>query len=431
MKIISLQAENVKNLKAVELKPDGTIVKISGKNGAGKSAVLDSLYMALAGDIVAEPIRKGQDRAEINVNLGEYLVRKVFTEAGARLEVRNSEGAKYPSPQALLDKIIGDLSFDPLEFKRMKPAEQRALLMKVAGLTFDDLNIKLTELREERTAVNRDVRNMEGTLSGLVEPNADTPDSKVSVSALLGEVRELHKEKECLLSTERHYTNLVQEVNRNKDRITLLQNEIAALDEDNARILRQIEAMAMAATGRTSASVGDKITAKQEEINNAESVNTAVDAANAYRNSKAELESAQGLSYDMTEQIKDLEGEKVMRAASAKFPLPGIGVNEEHVTFEDIPFSQISRGEQTRISTAMAMELNPTLRVIFIRDGSLLDSDNLAGIIKDAKDRNYQVWIENTTDTVGSGDVGIFIEDGSIVAVDGKAVQEATDNEKA
>ena len=49
MRIIRLQAENIKRLQAVEIEPHGDVVKITGKNGAGKSSVLDSIWMALAG----------------------------------------------------------------------------------------------------------------------------------------------------------------------------------------------------------------------------------------------------------------------------------------------------------------------------------------------------------------------------------------------
>ena len=43
MKILELRAENIKKLVAVEIKPDGNIVEITGKNGAGKTSVLDSI----------------------------------------------------------------------------------------------------------------------------------------------------------------------------------------------------------------------------------------------------------------------------------------------------------------------------------------------------------------------------------------------------
>ena len=49
MKIIRLKAENVKRLHAVEITPEGEVVVVAGKNGAGKSSVLDAITYALAG----------------------------------------------------------------------------------------------------------------------------------------------------------------------------------------------------------------------------------------------------------------------------------------------------------------------------------------------------------------------------------------------
>ena len=38
MKIVRLTAENIKRLVAVEITPDGNVVQITGKNGAGKTS---------------------------------------------------------------------------------------------------------------------------------------------------------------------------------------------------------------------------------------------------------------------------------------------------------------------------------------------------------------------------------------------------------
>jgi hypothetical protein len=83
------------------------------------------------------------------------------------------------------------------------------------------------------------------------------------------------------------------------------------------------------------------------------------------------------------------------------------------VLLNGIPFKQASGAEQLRASLAMAIALNPKLRVIRIADGSLLDSDNLALVEAAARENDFQVWIE----MVGDGDGrGIVIEDGEVRA---------------
>ncbi|MDE2470486.1 MAG: AAA family ATPase, partial [Bradyrhizobium sp.] len=65
MKIIRLESENIKGLRAVEVEPDGNVVIIGGKNGAGKSSVLDSMWYALGGKdaLPSKPIRNGEKKA--------------------------------------------------------------------------------------------------------------------------------------------------------------------------------------------------------------------------------------------------------------------------------------------------------------------------------------------------------------------------------
>jgi hypothetical protein len=72
------------------------------------------------------------------------------------------------------------------------------------------------------------------------------------------------------------------------------------------------------------------------------------------------------------------------------------------------------------VSVAIAMAANPKLRVIRIKEGSLLDPDGLALIGAMARDHDYQIWIERVD---ASGKVGIVIEDGQVIAVDGEPVK--------
>jgi len=81
MKIIGLVAQNVKNIKAIEIQADGKSVVLSGKNEVGKSSVIDAITMALTGQMVERPIKDGETRAEVVINLGDYIVKRVWTEA--------------------------------------------------------------------------------------------------------------------------------------------------------------------------------------------------------------------------------------------------------------------------------------------------------------------------------------------------------------
>lgn len=141
MHITELRAENIKRLVAVRVKPDGSLVVVGGNNGQGKTSLLDSIAMALGGkDLMpAEPLRRGAEKGQITVTLddGATIKRTLTSGGGGQLTVTNADGARYPTPQKLIDGLVGKLSFDPLSFSRMESKAQAATLRALVGL--DDL----------------------------------------------------------------------------------------------------------------------------------------------------------------------------------------------------------------------------------------------------------------------------------------------------
>jgi hypothetical protein len=103
------------------------------------------------------PIRKGENSGRIRLNLGELVVTRRFTESGSTLVVENADGARFPSPQKMLDDLIGELSFDPLAFSRMDGRQQYEELKRIAkiDLDMDALERASATDYESRTRMNR------------------------------------------------------------------------------------------------------------------------------------------------------------------------------------------------------------------------------------------------------------------------------------
>lgn len=76
-----------------------------------------------------------------------------------------------------------------------------------------------------------------------------------------------------------------------------------------------------------------------------------------------------------------------------------------------VPFNQGSDAEQLRASLGIAMALNPKLKVIRVRDGSLLDDDSMKIVEQMADKNNFQIFIERVD---SSGKVGIVMENGLV-----------------
>lgn len=426
MKIISLTAENIKKLRAVEITPDGALVQITGKNGMGKSSILDAIWWALAGtdNIQAAPIRKGAERARIRLDLGELVVERRFSEAGSSLTVENAEGARYKSPQAMLDALLGALAFDPLGFVNEKPKDQFETLRGIAKLDvdFDNLTALSRGDFERRTLINRDAKALRAQADGITLA-ANVPAEKVDTAALMDRMAEASKVNAEIETRKgrREQAEL---------RITQLRHAANAAMDQAASLRKQADEVEAGA--RQSDKEADELSTKlanadplpepvdvdelRLDLAAAEATNKQVEAklrkADLIKQAVAKEAEAQGL----TEAIEARDQVKADAIAKAEMPVPGLGFGEGIVTFNEVPFDQASTAEQIRVSVAIAMAANPKLRVIRIKEGSLLDEDGLALIAQMAADHDYQIWLERVD---SSGKIGVVIDDGNVVAVDG------------
>ena len=399
MKIINLKAENIKKIKAVDITPTDNTVVITGKNGQGKSSVLDSILYALGGkDALKDtpkPIREGQENASIELDLGDYKVVRTFNKLGTtRLEVLTKEGAKYSSPQSLLDDIVGRIAFDPLAFAQMRPDEQKAVLLDVLGLAkeVEELQGKYQVKYDERRDVGRDLKIAEGHLTSIKVPE-NAPTAPIDTAKVSQDLRE------------------AEEHNRQHDGLV---DDLDTANEDVARLEAELKEAKMAQIKATAALKGKKkidTTALETQINNATALNNAYQEVAEHKKADAQVKEFKTKQDGLTAEMKVIVDEKEKLITSAKLPIDGLNIDAEGVTFNGIPFSQLSSAEQLKVSLAIAMAMNPKLRVMRIMDGSLLDSENMKVIGEMAKAEDYQVWIERVED---AGKVGFLIEDGEV-----------------
>lgn len=406
MKIINLKAENVKKIKAVDITPTDNTVVITGKNGQGKSSVLDSILYALGGKDALKntpkPVREGEETASVELDLGDYIVKRTWNSSGTtRLEVVNKDGAKYGSPQSMLDEIVGRIAFDPLEFAQMKPQDQRAVLLEVLDLTekVDELQAEYKEKYDERTIVGRQLKDAQGYLNTLKLPeNApEDPIDTVKVSNDLRAAEQHNREVEEAQGVIRQYD---KEIEATELEIKELQADLAEMKKGKK------EAEAKAKNLKT------KDTTKlEEQLASADEMNRAYQTAQEFRTAAKKVKEYKDGQKSLSDELARILGRKEELITSAKLPIKGLNIDSDGVTYNEIPFTQLSSAEQLKVSLAIAMAMNPKLRVMRIMDGSLLDSDNMKVIGDMAKAEDYQVWIERVED---SGKVGILLEDGEV-----------------
>lgn len=408
--IVKLQASNVMNIDAIIVEPNGKNVTLTGKNGAGKSAFLKAIEFALSGKALAstpEPVRHGQKSGDILLDLGDIIVKRHFTNESSTVKIENKDGMVFKSPQALLDKFRGNISFDPMGFAGLPEKQQKEVLLGMIDLPIDldELDLKRKGIYDSRTEVNRDIKRLEGQRDGI--PNLlDVPDDELSSVDVMNDMQAaselLAKNKTMRLEFSRKTT----EVKTLTQMIDELQDKLVQTKENYKRESLVWENM--------SCEINDLVDPDLEQfkckLEDVEQINVQVRQKQGLKRIISQINDLLADRAILTNDIKEIDNLKTTTISEAGMPVPGLGFNESGVTFDDVPLVQCSDGQKRLISARIGMAMNPDLRVLWIPDASLLDSESINDLKTIADENGYQLWLELVSD---SDTVGVTIEDRS------------------
>jgi len=379
MKIINLKSKNIKGIKAIDITPKDNVVVISGKNGAGKTSALDSIWYVLCWKAGAKatpmPIRKGEKEAEGEVTLCEdlspddlaagkkpevlFIVKRVWKSNGnTQLKVTNGKGLKYTTPQKLLDDFIGYLSFDPRLFSQMKGREQRQVLIDLTGFDITEIEKKIAFLYDQRLEKGREVKLFE--LQEAMVINTKIDDSIRNVEQAQKEILRL--------------------------------NDLIASCNDYILTHEKIP-----------------VDSLREKLSESQKINEQIRARDRNRIADRKENKAKNEYDDFTREINDQIKikEDGLKENWYKIPDQKLSLTETEIAYDGTPFSQISFSEQLKICIKIGMALNPKLKVLRISDWTLLDNRSR----QMAREFDYQVWAEEVDE---SGNVGFYIENGEV-----------------
>ena len=446
MNIISLEVEDYKRLKAVEINPvTGEPVVFTGDNGQGKSSVLDAIFAAVTGNDLEDSIRHGCKRARIKLAIGagqeaEYTIEKIYTQGGKRLTIVDADGKQVPRMQTFLDSLTAQLAFDPLAFANMSATkkgqrEQAEILRQICGLDTSDLDAKRAELYAERTTANSRAKEAQTLADNAPAPAPGTPETEQSATEIMAELDAIRAERRKVEDAEAAERQARMAHERSKQDITAAAANVAAI-EAQLRKAKEIHAAALDSGNQTLDLLGlatkAVVEAKEaapteaaEEVVRAkladlDKVNAEVRKGIERAKLKAEARKAQTIASDLDAKITAIDEERAARIAAAVLPIPGMEIDGDTVLLNGCVFAQLSTAEQIRISTMVAMAQNPGLKIIIIREGALINKANFAAIAEMAKEKGYQVWVEKFQEHPDSD--SLHIVQGEIAFERGKPV---------
>ena len=407
----TFSVSDYKGVREITLQPSGRLVVIAGANGAGKSSFIDAiteLFDPKGTKLTPMPIREGADEARaeyVDQDLDLKITRR-WTKNGTAgtLTVETLDGAKYSRPADVVASLLGGAIFDPVAFLNLSAKDQREALLQKVTLPFD-LDVLSRDKRaaeDRRLEAGREVKRLEGALASLPKPSPNLPDSELSAQDLLDEIQAAQE-----IEQRRSLANAAYDTHG--ARWEALDQQISELSRqrDEAQRLQEV-----AAAELNSLPTPVDVAPLRERLVAVEDTNAEIRAARQYLTVSGELQVADAAHQAAQGELERIAKVKAEGLAAATFPVDGLSVDDEGVTFNGVPFSQVNSAMRRRVAFAIATAGDPKLRLVIVKDGDLLDSDSLAAIAEIAEDRGYTVLVERDRDE--SRRIGFTVRAGAL-----------------
>ena len=393
--IHSLDIENVKRVKAVSLTPSPAgLTVIGGKNGAGKTTVLDAIVWALGGEKYrpSEAQRDGSmtpPHIRITLSNGLVVERKGKNSA---LTVTDPSGKK--AGQQLLNEFISQLALDLPRFLQTNAKEKADTLLQILGIgpQLRALDDEIARIYNQRTTVGQ-IRDQKAAHAAELPEYADAPDEEISVSELSHQLTEALKNNAANIAWREKLVADMKKADELQKELTAL---MASIEQTQARV---------------DAAVDIDVTAIQDDIERAEEVNAKVRANLTKEHAQAEADNEAERYKSLTQAIEQKRSDRMKLLEGADLPLPGLTVEDGELKYNGHSWDCMSGSEQLRVATAIVRRLNPACGFVLLDRLEQMDEETLIGFGSWLEDEGLQAIA--TRVSTGS-ECQVIIEDGMV-----------------
>jgi len=423
LKVVSLEVENVKRVKRVDMQLAATgLTIVGGSNAQGKTSLLDAIRWTLGGDRY-RPSAPGRDglQAETKVTLSNGLVAQIYGKNGS-LKVTDPSGKR--GGITLVQDFIGTFALDLPKFLNSTAIEKCKMLLD----TMPDLGKKLKDLNAEFDKVYQD-RLSQGRMVELKDKHAkDLPHTEGVPDTLLTGT-EMAEKLSAAMAVNAKNRNVRDNIVMEKSR---LESAVRAVVAKTERV-SELERMLAEARSQREGVLADRESADKrvkdaeaaaaslidEDVSAVKSQMIEIDGINAKVRQNLEKqhaeEEASNLRVDynaMSTRIEEIRADKVALLDSAKMPLEGLSILDGELIYRGAKWDCMSGAERLKVGTAICSVIKPSCGFVLLDELEKMDMRTLA---------EFGEWlVEHDMQAIGTrvsdGDeCSVIIEDGSVV----------------
>lgn len=428
MKITKISILNFLGISSFKTSKLGKMNRVTGGNGTGKSSVLKAITEAFKSSGVKPNIIKlGTDRAEILIELDDrVLIERRITPTANHPKVV-VDGQPLSAPQKYLNDLIGQFTFNPVEFFLAKPKERRQILLSSIPLSFDraalvemlgDLPVPVDLERfdysghglEVLERIQKDIyerrheQNLEVTrlMKSLEQDKLDIPDTfdgerykdfdiQDKINELTAAKAVISQHEQDIVQLERLRARSVQintEIERLEAEIKRLQTEQAGVRDEGKELAQKVESFEMPETETLEADINDynqsqKLVLKFEEI----------------ERKKIEIVSSTLVHTALDEFYKTLVTHVPRQLLSkVQLPVDNLEIKGDEILIGGISIDTLATSKQWDFCVSVAESLAGDLEIICCDGLESLDKHNRVAFEARATKTKFQYFITIVTE---------------------------------
>lgn len=399
-KITSLELENIKRIKAVQITPTASgLTIVGGKNNQGKTSVLDAIMWILGGDRYrpSEPQREGSvtpPYGKITLSNGLVVERK-----GKNSDLKVIDPSGNRAGQQLLNEFISQFALDLPKFMHGNNKEKANTLLQVIGVgdKLYELDQKEKELYNQRRTIGQ-IGDQKKKYAAELPVFPEAPSKLISASELIHQQQEIlarngenQKKRNQLAELEAHNSQL--------------QKQIDQLVMEQAKVKKDLDIARMDA-----ADLHDESTAELEKnISDIEEINRKVRVNLDKEKAETEAQEYTQKYDEYSELLEEVRSERTDLLKGSNLPLEGLSVEDGELTYKGFKWDNLSGADQMKVGVAIVRKLNPKCGFVLLDKLEQMDMDTL---------NEFGVWLQQENlqviaTRVSTGDeCSIIIEDG-------------------
>lgn len=379
-RIEKVSIENFKGISKKDIELNGNHIYLVGPNGGGKTSFIDAAFGQVK---CVKPLKDGEKKGKVDIIIDDYIIEFTFTEKNQkpRLNIFDKNGRPQKTPATLFKKLFGVQDFQINDFLNQPNSKKIDFIKEIIGIDWTEVDTKYQSLYDERTFLNRKIKECDGRLGAVELVNETEEINTINISQKIEKALGINSKVDR--GVEFVKTSIIK-----KDEI---RSKILELEKELISTQKSIDK----SQDWLDNNPYQDVEPLRDEFARAVEINTKISASNSAKKEIEENKRNISKVEEIEKEMLEIQSLKKEELESSKMPVKGLSFDNDVLTLDGLPFESNQINEARKIIAALEIQYALKGDVSIARlEGSLLDKKSMDQVIEWADKNNIQLFVE-------------------------------------